>query len=425
MRIAYLVAGTGWTYCGACARDQTLLRGLSASGHEVQAIPLYLPIRQEESQGYVGERIFYGGLTTSLQQILGGRIALPGILQRWLDHPRLLRWVSRFAVEVNPARLGPMTVSMLAGADGRQRKELEQLLQHLESLRPDLVHLTNTLLSGLAPAICARLKVPVVAVFQGEDSFVAALPEPHRSIAGQLIRENLRHVGLVIIPCQAGRETIGDFLGVGPEKMRVVRTGLEVRSYLRAQRRPEGPFTIAYLSAIKPEKGLDLLVEAVRRLVQDQGRQVTMAVAGQVLNRRYWQSVQRQIRMAGLERHFQYAGELDFAQKVIFFHNCDVLVLPSRIPEWRGLAVMEAMAAGVPVVVPQSGVFPELLAHGGGTLFSPENVGELARVLAELMDHPPERARLGQSAAATIARHYTAENMVRETVRVYEDLLKL
>ena len=106
------------------------------------------------------------------------------MLDRLLDLPPLLRLATRWGVSVDPAQLGAMTVSMLHGPDGFQRKEIEKLVRYLaDQMKPDIVTLPNSLLIGLVPAIKAGLPdVPVCCTFQGEELF---LDSPGRALPGQ------------------------------------------------------------------------------------------------------------------------------------------------------------------------------------------------------------------------------------------------
>ena len=100
----------------------------------------------------------------------------PRFLDRLWDSPALLNWVSRFAVRTQPQDLGALTVAVLEGAAGPQKKEIARLVEWLRELRPDVVHLTNSLLASLAPPIRRELGIPVVCALQGEDLFLSNLP---------------------------------------------------------------------------------------------------------------------------------------------------------------------------------------------------------------------------------------------------------
>src|SRR5215471_1662483 len=149
MRIAYITAGAAGMYCGSCMRDNTLVAALQKQGHEALLVPTYTPITTDEPD-VSQKRVFFGGINVYLQQKLSLFRHTPWLFDRLFDAPRLLRWVSRFAVRTQAADLGELTVSMLQGEHGRQRKEFDKLLRWLErDIQPGLVNLTNALLSGL------------------------------------------------------------------------------------------------------------------------------------------------------------------------------------------------------------------------------------------------------------------------------------
>src|SRR3954451_8397190 len=163
MRIAYITAGAAGMYCGSCMHDNTLVAALIRQGHDALLIPTYTPIRTDEPD-VSQKRVFFGGINVFLQQKLAFFRHTPWLLDRLLDGPRLLRWVSRFAVRTQAERLGELTLSVLQGEHGRQRKEVRKLCHWLGTeVRPDLVTLTNVLLSGLVAELKAHCRVPVVA----------------------------------------------------------------------------------------------------------------------------------------------------------------------------------------------------------------------------------------------------------------------
>ncbi|MCD6359724.1 MAG: glycosyltransferase family 4 protein, partial [Armatimonadetes bacterium] len=180
--------------------------------------------------------------------------------------------------------------------------------------------------------------------------------------------------------------------------------------YRRNVPRPTEPFTVGYLSSITPRKGLQLLIDAVGRLVRDEGRSLRLRVAGKALDARYWRRARRSAAALGLGEHFEYLGELSTEDKVRFLHSCSVFVQPSVSPEPRGMTVLEAMAAGVPVIASDEGVFPESIGLcGGGLTFRARNAEDLAARLAQLMDEPEIADRLGEAGAAGVREHYSQQ----------------
>jgi glycosyltransferase involved in cell wall biosynthesis len=426
MRIVYIAAGAAGSYCGACARDAALTLGLRARGHDVTMVPLYTPLRTEGEAPSV-ERIFYGGINCYLQQVSGLFRRTPRPVDWLFDRPALLRIVQRYAVSTRPEDLGEMTVSVLSGAAGRQRKELDRLLDFLAAgPRPDVVSLTNSLLVGLAPAIKERLGARLACAFQGEESFVARFPPPHRERAIALMREQARAVDLFLSPGEAYAREMAGLLDVPPERIRVLRAGIDLRPYAPAPQRVRRPFRVGYLSRISPAKGLDVLAEAFIRLASSPGaEEAVLAVAGERVAgyAEFHAGVRARLKAAGLDRRLEDAGELDLDSKARFLQNCSVYCLPSRIEERRAVACLEAMACGLPAVLPERGAFGELIARtGGGVLVTPDDPAALAQALAGLKDDPDRADALGRAAAEGIRKFYSAGAMVADAERIYGQL---
>src|SRR5215210_1627765 len=126
MKIAFITAGAAGMYCGSCMKDNTLTAALQQLGHDAILVPTYTPIRTDE-EDVSQRRIFFGGINVYLQQKSRLFRHTPRFLDRLLDFPRLLRWASRFAVRTQADRLGGLTISVLQGKDGNQRKEVGKL----------------------------------------------------------------------------------------------------------------------------------------------------------------------------------------------------------------------------------------------------------------------------------------------------------
>src|SRR5260370_11462861 len=126
MRIAYITAGAAGMFCGSCMHDNTLVPARAAAGHDALLIPTYTPIRTDEDD-VSQKRIFLGGINVYLQEKFALFRHTPWVLDRILDARRLLAWVSRFAVNTRYEDLGGLTVSMLQGEHGHQRKEVKKL----------------------------------------------------------------------------------------------------------------------------------------------------------------------------------------------------------------------------------------------------------------------------------------------------------
>ena len=127
---------------------------------------------------------------------------------------------------------------------------------------------------------------------------------------------------------------------------------------------------------------------------------------------------------AGLSSAYRYLGEVDREQKRDFLRRIDILSVPTVYRDPKGLFVLEALAAGVPVVQPAHGAFPELLeSTGGGRLCRPQDPHELAAALRELLHDRDACRQLGQAGRARVLAGHTAEQMAQKTLEVYRHYL--
>ncbi len=425
MRILHLAAGAGQMYCGACARDMVMAKGLIKLGHDFEITPLYTPLRIEGEAPVEPGEVYLGGINAWLQQNSALFRWLPRGVDRILDHPALLRWVSKYAISTKPSQLGPMTVSVLAGREGRQAKEVDKLLDYIRSQPPvDLFSITNSLLSGLAPTLKANFTAPVVCGLQGEEDFVASLPARYQAQAREWMRRNASAIDLFLAPGEAYADLMADFLAIPRSRIRVVRPGIEHVQHARPHPRSTDPFVIGYLSVITPRKGLDLLVKAWIKLVHDQGRAMRLRVAGRILDKGYFDEVAGLIHAAGLDSAWEFLDEVDLPGKIAFLRQCSAFTVPSRFAESRGMAIMEAIASGVPVIAPESGIYPEMLGLlGGGLLFPPEDVDALAACLAHIQDNPEAADTAAAQALANLRLHHDPARMAETLEGIFTELV--
>jgi glycosyltransferase involved in cell wall biosynthesis len=467
MRVVHLAAGAGGMYCGSCLHSNALAAALRAQGIDITLVPVYTPLRTDEP-GEAVRRVAMGGINVYLQQISALFSYLPGWLGRTLDNPRLLRWAGRHSMAVRPAHLGPMTISVLHGEEGRQRKELDKLVDWLaEDLRPQVVHLSNLLLAGLARPIARRLRVPVVCTLSGEDIFLEDLPPRYQAEAQAILRDRCQDLAGLVALNRYYADRMAEYLAVDRQQIRVIRPGLSPLSRGAigpgggkelaepAQRKlpspacgrgaggegtpPQSPLapaslspaetglTIGFLARICPAKGLHLLAEAFATLCDTPGLPpLRLHAAGYLdgADRPYLASVARQLAQRGLADRFQYLGQPDRVAKAAFLQSLDVMCLPTVYHESKGFPVLEAWAHGVPVVVPAHGTFPELLEDtGGGLLCRPGDAADLAARLQQLILDPALRAQCGRRARQAIGERYQAQRMACETIELYQGLL--
>ncbi|MGD8375936.1 MAG: glycosyltransferase family 4 protein [Acidobacteriota bacterium] len=424
MRIAYISAGAAGMYCGSCMHDNTLARGLIDRGHEVALMPTYTPMRTEDRDVSM-HRVFYGALSVYLEQKSGLFRHMPRFLDRLMNQPWLLNLVSRLGSSVDPEDLGDLTLSVLEGEDGRQRRELDELVAWLrDDYRPDVVHLTNSMMLGMAGPIRRELGVPVICSLQGEDLFLDELREPFRSRVLETLHRKARDADGFIATSEYYADHMSGMLEVPRDRVHVVHLGIRLDDHLEAPSRPTAePFTIGYLSRICPEKGLHHLADAFRLLAEQVGPEhVRLRAAGYLgaRDRRYLDSIRSRVRGWGLGDRFEYLGEVDRAGKLAFLQSLDVFSVPSVYRESKGIPALEAMASAVPVVQPAHGAYPEILEHtGGGVLVEPGRAEALASALRALRDDPVRRRQLGLAGREAVRARFNERVMAEATLEVF------
>lgn len=404
MKIAYLTAGAAGMYCGSCMHDNTLARALIRLGADVQLIPLYTPIRTDE-EDVSADRIFFGGVNVYLQQNVPGYRFLPRFLAKVLDQPWLISWATKKSTSIRPETLGPLAVSMLRGAEGFQQSEVNRLVKWLSGeVKPDVVIFTNMLIAGCAPEIKKRLQTKVVVTLQGDDIFLDGLTEPYKSEALQEIHRLAASVDAYISASGFYADYMSKYLGMERSKIAVLPLGLDVSDFAEfappkplPERPANRPPTIGYLARIAPEKGLHLLVDALLEIHRRGRRDVRLEAAGWLGDHRrdYLEGQREKLRVAGALEQFHYWGAVTREQKREFLKSIDLLSVPTIYQEPKGLFVLEALAAGVPVVQPSHGAFPEIVEQtGGGLLVKPECATALADGILKLVNEPSLGHRL-------------------------------
>ena len=430
MKLVHLSPGAGESfYCENCLRDAAMVLALRRLGHDAACLPMYLPLMTEAGlDDRPGGEVFFGGVNVYLQQKIALFRKTPRWLDRLFDSPRLLRWAGRKAGMTGAADVGETMLSMLRGELGRQVKELERLVAFLaDRERPDIVSMSNALLVGLARRIKQALSVPIVCSLQDEEGYIESLPEPYRSRAWELLAERARDVDAFIAPSAFYRDAMRRRLDLPAERFVVIPNAIDAEAFAPAAAPPPSP-AIGYLSQMCEAKGLDTLVEAFR-LLKESGRheELTLRVLGGMTGAdvAFVERVRHRLDAAGLADAVELRRDFDSAGKADWLRACSVVSVPTRWGEAFGLFVLEALACGGPVVLPDHGAFGELVAAtGGGTLCRPNDPSDLAEKLDDLLRHPDRAAELGRTGRRAVIETFHSRRMGEEVARLCEGLLR-
>jgi len=428
VKVIYLAPGTGGTfYCQNCVRDTTLVRALRLHGHDVTLVPVYLPILLDAADVTGDVPVFFGGINVYLQQKLRLFRRTPRWLDKLFDAGPLLRMAAAHEGATEAAHLGSMTLSVLKGEEGNQKKELDRLLDWLEQHeRPDLIHISNALLLGLARGLKQRLGIPIVCSLQDEENWINEMRPPHDQLCWEAMSVRAADVDLfVAVSDWYGREMCHR-MRLDASRMRVVPPGIELDEREPAPLSFDPP-VIGFLSKMGESLGLGTLVDAFIALKLQPGLAALKlrATGGQHgPDAAFIRGLHKKLKAKGMDSDVEFIAGFDLKTRRAFLRSLTVLSVPAKMGEAFGLHIIEALTEGVPVVQPRAGAYPEVIERtGGGVLYDPDAPDGLADALASLLLDPARARGLGRQGREAVIRDYTVTRMAREMADLYESLV--
>lgn len=425
MRIVLLTPGTGSYYCGVCMRDNALAKELHRQGHDAVMLPMYLPLTLDEGMASPNSEVFFGGVNVYLQQKFSFFRKAPRWLDRLLNARGLLRLAATQSGMTATADVGELTLSMLLGEDGNQAKELEKLIEWLREHKPDAVWLSTALLVGLARQIKEALGIPVLASLQGEDSFLDGLPEPWRTRSWEAMGQRAQDTDALIAPSQYYADLMGQRMKIPPEKLKIIPNGITITPTAPSHPPQDAPPVIGFLARFIAGKGLGLVVDAFIEL-KKRGHfpKTKLRCAGAMTkdDERYVATLKKKIAAAGYEADVEFLPNVSKEEKDAFLQSLTLFSVPATYGEAFGLYLVEAWAAGVPVVQPRCAAFPELVeSTGAGLLFESGSVDSLIAAWESLLADPEKARGLGAKGRAAAEDEFSMPRMAERFIALTQE----
>lgn len=423
MNIMHVIPGSGGSfYCGNCLRDSKYVEAMRKSDHRVVKLPMYLPLFADEHDLSREIPVFYGAISIYLKQLFPIFRKAPAWVDNALNSKPMLKLASRFAGSTRAKGLEEMTVSMLLGEEGQQNEELQRMVDWIvENCNPDVIHLSNALLLGLAHQLSERLNVPVVCSLQDEDVWVDVMKPSARDSVWKLMSNRAEHVTSFISVSDFYAGVMKEKMEIPDQKLYTVHIGVDPEDYVF---KPAGEKkrNIGYVSRMCHENGLDILVDAFILLkkkagFEDVGLVLTGGSTGD--DRKYLSDIRGKIKQHGLQGQVEFHEDFEEAGLRDYFEKVSMVSVPVRNGEAFGIYLLECMASGIPVVQPELGAFPEIVnLTGGGVIYKKNTPEALAESLEKLLNNPSELDRLSRAGKAGVDSHFhinvQAENMVAQ-----------
>ena len=405
-------------------RDNSLALHLTKQGHEVTVLPTYLPHLLDETSAVKNSPIFFGGVNVYLQHKFRLFRKTPYWVDRLLNSKALLRWAANRSGMTSPRDLGEITLSTFGGKNGPIAKEVEKVIDWFKQLgKPDVLLLSTVLLASVGRAVREELDIPVLSFLQGEDGFLDTLLPHFQEEAWKLLSRDVKTLDGCISPSHFFAVRMGRRLGISPESIFRLPNGISMDGYPRDcpdSSKSTKP-TLGYLARICPEKGLDLLVDAFIKLKETGNYPLLkLAVAGTLPrdNVSFLKDLKRKISEAGFIECFAVQTNISREEKIDFLSKLSLFCVPTRTPEAFGLYVIEALALGVPVLLPNHGSFSELIKETqGGKLYDLTEEDALCNALTARLDDLESTKSFGKKGRAVVRRSYSNEKLANQLVK--------
>jgi glycosyltransferase involved in cell wall biosynthesis len=428
MNIIQIIPGSGGSfYCGNCLRDSKFVDSFKKQGHSVIKVPMYLPLFSDEHD-ISDIPVFYGAISIYLKQLYPIFRKAPGWFDRILNSKPLMKMAAGMAGSTNAKGLEEMTVSMLLGEEGAQSKELDKMVDWIaEHCNPDIIHLSNALLLGLARRLKQKLNVPVVCSLQDEDVWVEVMKPSFKEHVWKLMSERAIDVDAFIAVSDYFSKAAKEWMNLPQEKMHTVHLGVDPADY-PFYPPEEKKREIGFISRMNAENGLDILVDAFillkkEKRFEDVHLHVTGGSTGEDLH--FIKEQKRKLEENGIRIYAHFWEGFEMQHRRHFLKRMMMISVPVRNGEAFGIYLSEAMASGIPVVQPALGAFPEIVnTAGGGIIYQPNTPEALSNALKELLDNPKTINKLSLEARASVENHFDINRQAEKMVKVYEEIME-
>lgn len=424
MKIVHITPGSGGTfYCQNCFRDNELVKALQSLEHEVYNVPMYLPLNIDKDIKAGSTPVFYGAVNVYLKEKISLYRLAPEWLEKLMDSDKVLQYAAKKSGSTRAAGLEEMTISMLKGEDGRQASELDRLIKFLkEHIKPDVVHLSNGLLLGLAHRIKKDLGAKVICSLQDENEWIDPMAPKYQDQIWDLMAEKAHYVDRFITASKYYADRCHRQLKLPDEKMEVVYSGINLEGYETSLLSTDPP-VIGYLCRMAKGFGLDILVDAFLKLKNGKYKDLKLMITGGYTadDLPFVEMIKAKISQCGYSDDVTILENFCKENRTKFLSSLTLLSVPVPAGEAFGAYMIEALASGVPVVQPNVGCYPEFVnLTKGGVIYEPNNSTTLAENISALLDDKKRMEKLGETGQNIVDKEFTVKKMAENTIKVYQ-----
>ncbi len=309
---------------------------------------------------------------------------------------------------------------------------IEQGSQILERFSFDLIHAHDWLVGRAALELKRRYGLPVITtVHATETGRGNGIHNTYQKTIHNIEELLIRNSDRVICCSRFMVEHIQENFGIASEKVNLIPNAVDMTQFnrtpessgasLKTADRENGSDRklVLYVGRMVREKGVHILIDAFEKLQKERvNADLVIVGEGPVKD-----SLMRETQKRGLDRHVHFTGLVDQASLVKLYSSSHVFVLPS-LYEPFGIAALEAMASGVPVVVSDSGGLAEIVENGvNGIKVPAEDPSSLSTALRTLLEDSSLADRLRKNAYSSLLERYNWDLVAEKTLEAYQQAL--
>jgi glycosyltransferase involved in cell wall biosynthesis len=296
-----------------------------------------------------------------------------------------------------------------------------------EHCKPDIIHISNALLLGLARRIKEKTGVPVLCSLQDEDVWIDPMQPHFQKKIWNLMHERAADVDMLVSVSHFFSGVMKQRMNLADEKVKVIHLGVDVNDYQYVSPK-EKERNVGYISRMCHKDGFDIVVDAFIELKKKPGfEDVKLVATGGSTgdDAKFLKEQKRKLKENNLLEKLEILPDFEGKEVNDFFKKVVLVSVPVRIGEAFGMYLLESMASGVPVVQPALGAFPEIIEISGGSVtFVPNSPEKLAETWAGLLTNPDKLEELSIAGFEGTKKHFNIHNHAAEIISLYESFRK-
>lgn len=300
---------------------------------------------------------------------------------------------------------------------------LSQFLQAIRSdVKYDIIHLT---LGNETLGFCIGFSLKKLTGKSQELVFSLVSPKVHgfpRSFGEACWMASSRFVDVIFSLSEFSKKDISESYLIPKSKIRVTYAGVDDSFFLsKNKKESKNQLSLIFVGRLNGphgQKGVDILLKAIPLIIKEHNIMLNIIGTGSRANE--YKKLAKDLKV---DNYVKFLGFVEHKKLPEYYANADLFVFPSR-RESFGLVLVEAMAAGLPVVSTRVGAIPEVVKDGEtGILVPPNNPQKFAEAVNFLLDHPDKMQIMGMKGKERVKEYFTWDKVAKRVLKYYEEIL--